>query len=141
MSRDAGDNDWLLHGKTLVFFPGLFSQRQGNGTIGEAVSYGGYGLFYPFGRLCRIFSSLHYKGTESQLVSLRATVEDRFTAEAISLYLWISFSYSTVIAIIPAAIADFNQSTDIDIITKTCLCHFLCLSVQICGDIDMGAGQ
>jgi hypothetical protein len=72
---------------------------------------------------------------------LPATVQYTFQAQPVTFDIGISFSDTTVITVVPAAIADFNQSTDINLISEVAESDFLRLFIDVTQGFCVTSGQ
>ena len=92
--------------------------------------YGGNDCLYAVVRQCRIFSPLQDKSPESQCVSLFAAIQNTFRTQPVTCYVPITFPDAALIAVVPAAITYFNQSTDINPVSEMPEADLPCLFVN-----------
>ena len=104
--------------EAFVSLAALFTQRQGDGTVGKLLSNDGHSLFHPVIGLCRVFAPLQDKGAEAEGIALAAAVQDGITAQAVACHRRIAFPDTAVQAVVPASVPDFDQSADIDFRTE-----------------------
>ena len=103
--------------------------------------YGGNDCLYAVVRQCRIFSPLQDKSPESQCVSLFAAIQNTFRTQPVTCYVRITFPDAAVIAVVPAAITYFNQSTDINLISEVAESDFLRLFIDVTQGFCVTSGQ
>jgi hypothetical protein len=103
--------------------------------------YGGNDCLYAVVRQCRIFSPLQDKSPESQCVSLFAAIQNTFRTQPVTCYVRITFPDAAVIAVVPAAITYFNQSTDINPVSEMPEADLPCLFVNDSQGVRVTSGQ
>ena len=116
--------------ETFIHIARLFAKRQGDSAIRIILTDGGDCFFYPVVRQGRVFPALQYKSTESQVITLLTAIQDTFHGQPVTFDIRVSFSDTAIITVIPAAVADLNQATDINLVSKVEQTYFPCLPVD-----------
>ena len=111
------------------FFP--LTNGKGDGAVRKAFPYLRDNLTYTLFREICVLAALQNKRPESQRIALCTAGEDILPAQPIPLYLSVAPADAAVIAVVPAAITDFNQSTDINLVSKMKETDFLRLFVDV----------
>ena len=81
------------------------------------------------------------KSPESQCVSLFAAIQNTFRTQPVTCYVRITFPDAAVIAVVPAAITYFNQSTDINPVSEMPEADLPCLFVNDSQGVRVTSGQ
>lgn len=75
-------------------------------------------VFYPFVGLHRVFPALQDKCAEAQTIAVFAACKDLFFAESVPVDVGVACPDSAIVAVVPAVIAHFNQSPDVDVVSE-----------------------
>ena len=87
---------------------------QGDGTVGELSADIRDNIAESLIGKPSVLASLQHKCAEAQIISLLTAGEDVFFGSPVSLGIWIAFSDTAVVTVVPAVVGELDEPADID---------------------------